>query len=234
MITFKELMKRHEIKYFACLLAGATVGVVFYPTKTIEERLNKKYEQEIKTVKEAHLKEKVRLNEQLTKTSSEFSSYKSETEMKLSKSSEEIKNLKKKQKTSYFKLIKPDGTIEIKKFSESDVEESTKVVEQIQQEFKSKIDSIEKKWENVHEQRVKDIVRDFSEKESSYLRTIAELQRSKVTKINQKVFSVDGGLLSTSDYYGHATMDLWGPIVIGVHGQFGTINAVGAGLGLRF
>ncbi len=66
------------------------------------------------------------------------------------------------------------------------------------------------------------------------MRTIEILEKSKVTTVNKKRFSVDAGLLTTNDYYGHATVDFWGPLVIGVHGQIGTLPAFGVGLGLRF
>jgi cell division protein ZapA (FtsZ GTPase activity inhibitor) len=159
-----------------------------------------------------------------------------ESEHKITKLTQEVKNLQSKQKTAYYKLIKPDGTIEIKKFSESEVNESTKVITEIQEEFKQKIEAIENKWSEIHKERVVKIQEEFNRKESDYKKTIDELQKSRTVSVNEKKFGIEAGILTDKNYYGHATMDLWGPVFVGVHGELGqnNNNKMGAGLGLRF
>lgn len=230
----KDIVEKAWFRHTVVLLIGISVGAIFYPTKRIEERVAEKYEEQIKTLKQKQEQETRALREEKENVSKELVNYKKETETKLNKNLEEIRDLKKKQKTSYFKIVKPDGTIEIRRFSESEETESTKIVEQIKQEFKEKLDSTEEKWKKIHEERVELLVHSFQEQESNYLSKIKELEKQKTISINAKKISIDAGLLSTKDYYGHATVDFWGPLVIGIHGQVGTQEAFGAGIGIRF
>jgi hypothetical protein len=229
-----EFLKNQYIRYILTLLVGITIGVVFYLSKRVEEKLSLKYEQEIASLKEAHSKETSNLNEKFIQISNETKSYKVEQELKVTKLTSEIKNLQSKQKTSYFKVIKPDGTIEIKKFTESEVNESSQVITQVQEEFKQKVESIEQKWSSLHKERVLKIENEFNSKESEYKKTIEELQKSKVTTTNQKRFSLEAGILSNKDYYGHVSMDIWGPIYIGIIAEHGINNLLGIGTGMRF
>lgn len=234
-MDYKALLSKEWIRYLGILILGVTVGALFYPTSRIEEKLTKKYEQEILSLKETHAKETQELNEKyLTKVEENFN-LKIETEKKLSVLALEIRDLKSKQKTAYYKLVKPDGTIEIKKFSETEVTESSKVIVQIQEEFKQKIDQIEIKWSEIHKERVSKIQKDFNNKESEYQKTIAQLQFSKTTTTNEKRFGLEIGLLTDKSYYAHSTMDLWGPLYLGVQGQMNDKQKeIGLGIGLRF
>lgn len=188
------------------------MGVIFYPTKRIEERMTQKHQEEMQVYAEKHYKEITILNETLSKLSAESKSYKEEAEKKFTLLKAENKELKSKQKTAYYKLIKPDGTIEIKKFTESEVNESSKIVTSIQEEFKAKIDQIETKWESIHKERLLAVQKQFSLKEEEYRKTIDILTKSKVTTINEKKSSVDIGLTNKNDYFLHAGTTIAGPI----------------------
>jgi hypothetical protein len=215
------------------LLLGVFLGAVFYPTKHIEETLTKKHQEEIAVIKEQHQKELTKEHESYVKVSDEFRSYHAESEKKISTLTTKVTNLESHQKTAYYKVVRPDGTIEIKRFSETDVSESTKVVTQIQEEFKQKVDSIENKWETIHKERVTQIQKQFDAKEQEYKKTIDEMKQTKVVDINKKSFGIEVGLLTNKDYYGHVTYDLFGPLFIGGHAQFGPEQAAGLGIGLR-
>jgi len=235
-MNFTELLSKEWFRLTGMLLIGVTIGAVFYPTKKIEEKLHYQYQQEISSLKEAHSKEVQEVNEKYASSLKENKELHIETERKVSKLTTEIKSLQSKQKTAYYKLIKPDGTIEIKKFTESEVNESSKVVTQIQEEFKTKIDKIETKWSEIHKERVAKLQKDFDSKESGYQKTIEELTKSKTVSINEKRFGLEAGMMTNKNYYGHATADLWGPVFIGIHGELGANNdnKLGAGVGLRF
>jgi uncharacterized membrane-anchored protein YhcB (DUF1043 family) len=230
-----ELLQKEWIRYVLVLLVGITVGAVFYPTKTIEEKLTYKYEQEISKQKETYEKSISDITEKYAESLKENKELHIESEKKISKLTSEVRDLKSKQKTAYYKLIKPDGTIEIKKFSESEVTESTKVVTQIQEEFKTKIDQIETKWSEIHKERVSKLQKEFASKETEYQKTIEELQKSKKVTVNEKHSSIEAGMMTDKSYYGHVTTDLWGPVFIGVHGEKSENDTrVGAGVGIRF
>lgn len=235
-MNFADLLSKEWVRLVGVLLIGITIGVVFYPSKRIEEKITQKYEQEIANVKETYGKTIQDTTEKYAAVLNENKQLHVETEKKITSLTSEIKNLQSKQKTSYYKLIKPDGTIEIKKFSESEVNESSRVVTQIQQEFKTKIDQIETKYASIHKERVEKLQQEFSSKESEYKKTIVELSKSKTVSINEKRFGLEAGILTNKNYYGHATMDVWGPTFIGVHGEGGSNNdnKLGIGIGLRF
>lgn len=236
----KEFVKNSRLAQGILLLfLGMAIGAIFYPTKRIEERERHKYEEETKTLKEQHSKEMSSVQEKYDQTSKELTETKIETERKITKLTYEIKDLKSKQKTAYYKVVRPDGTVEIKKFSETEVTESTKVITQIQDEFKQKVDSIEKKWEEKHKERITELKKEFASKEEEYKHKLDEFEKSKVVEINKKSFGIEAGALLNGAYYGHATYDVVGPFFIGLHTQLGLgTNAppatAGGGIGIRF
>src|SRR5690606_32585529 len=119
-------------------------------------------------------------------------------------------------------------------FSESEVTESTKVIAQIQEEFKTKIESIEKKWSDVHRERVLELKKEYDSKLEEYQKKIVELEKDKIVDINKKSFGVEVGLVTGLNYYGHVTYDVFGPFFLGLHTQLGSSVSAGAGIGIRF
>lgn len=235
-MTFADLLSKEWVRLVGVLLIGITIGAIFYPTKKVEEKITQKYEQEISSLKEEHVKQSVESNEKWLKIVNEARIKKEETEHKLTKLTDEVKSLKSKSKVSTYKLVKPDGTIEERTFTENEVDQSSRTVTKIQEEFKQKIESIETKYATIHSERVTAIKKEYDSKESEYKKTIAELTKSKTVSVNEKKFGIEAGMMSNKNYYGHATADLWGPVFIGVHGELGTNNdnKLGAGIGLRF
>ncbi len=237
MLFLTTLWQKEWVRYLVVLLGGVALGAVFYPTKSVEEHLSKKYEEQISQMKETYEKSEQLKTEEFSKTLSEHKEYKSESEKKIQTLTSEVRTLQSKQKTSYYKLIKPDGTIEVKKFSESEVNESSQVVNQIQEEFKSKVSEIETKWEEIHKKRLEEVKKTFTEKEEVYKHKIEELEKSKVTKINEKKFGVEVGGNTEKQMYVHSTGSLFGPVFLGVDvssdKEFDS-KSIGLGLGVSF
>jgi hypothetical protein len=234
MEALKRFIAENKLVQFLLVgLGGIAIGVIFYPTKEIQEREKTKYEQQMSKVSEEHKSEIKRLNESFKKETHKVASINKDLRSKLDKVTVENKELKNKQKVSYFKLIKPDGTIEIRRFSESEVNESSQAVTKIQQEFELRLKSVEEKWEKIHEQRISVIKKEFDKKEEEHKRQIQELEKSKITEINKKKFGLEIGLNLQKQTYGHVTYDIFGPIFIGLHSQIGSLNT-GAGIGIRF
>ncbi len=231
-ITFIKASQAAQIA--VALIAGMAIGALMYPTRHIEEKLNTTHQQEIEHLKAVQSSEMTAQKEQYSKLEQETKEYHKTTESKISSLTTQVTTLKSHQKTSSYKLVKPDGTIEERNFSESDVDESQSVVTSIQQEFKEKVDSIEKKWEQIHKERVTQIEKEFASKESDYQKTIDTLQKSKVEDVNKKSFGIEAGGLSNASYYGHITYDVFGPFFLGAQGQWGNSNAAGLGIGIRF
>jgi len=236
MINIKDLMKSELFRYASTFVVGITIGMILYPTKKVEERISAKYETEIASIKEEVNHKESLFLETLDKTLKESKEYRSSSEEKISKLTTEVYSLKSSQKTSYYKVIRPDGTIEIKKYSESEVTESTKVVSQIQQEFKIKVDAIEQKWDSIHKDKVEKLQSSFLKREQDYKKQIATLETSKIVEVNSKRFGIQVGRLSSDRYYLNATGSLWGPIFLGLQGEtFSDGNSkIGLGVGINF
>lgn len=232
-----DLLKNQYVRLVGVLLIGITIGVLFYPSKRIEEKMTQKHQEEISVLKEQHSKEVQNITEQYASSLKENKSLKEESERKITKLTDEVRSLKSKSKTATYKLVKPDGTIEERTFTESEVDENSHVVTQIQEEFKTKIEQIETRYATIHAERVTAIKKDFDSKESEYKKTIDELTKSKTVSINEKRFGIEAGIMNNKNYYGHATMDVWGPVFLGVQGELGpndSGNKLGIGAGLRF
>lgn len=231
----RDFVKNSRLTQFLLvLLVGMAIGAIFYPTKHIEERERQKHELETKTLSEQHSRELSKLQETLDKTVQQSTEYRQETEHRINILITENRTLKSHQRVSTYKLVKPDGTIEEKTFTETDIDESKQVITSIQEEFKQKVASIETKWETIHKERMQAIKKEFDSKEETYKKQIDELEKSKVVDVNKRSFGIEAGLMTSGNYYGHATYDFFGPFFLGFQGQFGQSSAAGAGLGLRF
>jgi hypothetical protein len=236
MKKINELLKNEVFRSFLILIVGVTIGILFYPSKRIEEKISQKYEKQVSLLKEEHKKEIENLTEKYSASLKQTLVKLEESEKRVSHLLIDIRDLKSKQKVAKFKIVRPDGTIEEKEFTETETSESSKVITQIQEEFKTKIAQIEQKWADIHKQRVLELKRDFEKKQSEYESTIASLKKEKKETVNEKRFGLEIGLLNNKNYYGHGTMDLWGPMFIGLHGEMGQINnsQFGIGVGIRF
>lgn len=233
----QQILKKESVRYVIVLIVGLALGAIFYPTSNLEEKLQKKYQEEVRSLIVAHENERKSLREEINSVNKEYNLFREESDHKVNNLTFEIHNLQNKQKTSYYKLVKPDGTIEVKKFSESEINESSSMIAQIQEEFKTKIESIEQKWESIHKERVESIKRDFLKKEEAYAKTIDELAKTKVVTKNEKSFGVEGGYTSKNQFFLHTTVDLFGPVYMGIHGETdSTVNdsSIGLGLGIKF
>lgn len=237
-MNWAELFSKEWVRLVGVLLIGITIGALFYPTKRIEEKLHKVHQEEMASLKEVHSRETKELTEKYDSAVAESKSVKAESERKISQLTEEVRTLRQRTSTQTYKLVKPDGTIEERTFTESEIDQSSRVVTQIQEEFKQKVESIENRYAVIHAERVTALKREFDSKESEYKKTIDELTKSRTVTVNEKRFGIEAGILTDKNYYGHATMDLWGPIFLGVHGELSSEklngNKMGAGIGMRF
>lgn len=231
-----KILTNKFVQIAIALLAGLMIGAIFYPSKTITEEERQRYEEKIE--KKVEEKEKLRkeLTEKIDLEKEKNTELRVETERKIAVMKTEIRELQAKTKKKTFKLVKPDGTIIEKTFSESEVNESTKVITEVREEFNQKVTSIEKKWMKVHKERVDKIKKDYSKKEEKYKETIAELSKKKEVKINERKFGVAIGYLSNENYYSNVSYDIAGPLFLNLHTEsdFRGDFAAGLGIGLRF
>lgn len=224
------------LRYALVLVTGIAIGAIFYPTKHLEESLRIEYEQKMTQLDESHKAFESTLNESLTRVSNEKKSLELETTKTIAKLTTENSTLKSKKSVNWYKIVHPDGTIEERRQSETQVDQTNQVITSVKEEFTQKVKEIETRYEVIHAQRVTAIKETFDRKEATYKETIAKLSQDKVVDINPKKYGVEIGYLSNKDYYGHVNIDVVGPIFLGLQTQtnFSDNNAVGAGFGIRF
>ena len=240
-----ELLKNRYIQVAIALGLGITIGTLFYPTKTIEEKIRTEvtsaYETKITELKESHAKEEATLEAEKRTVQQSLIQYTNESSTKIASLTTEVKNLKLKTKESYYKLIKPDGTIVEKRLKESDLEQTSKIVTEVRQEFSSKIANIKKMYTTAYTKQIAKVKKHFEEKlakAKSETKTITVTKYiDRIVKINEKQGGMDLGLTNDMDVYVNTNYDIWGPIYLGLHGKVNKTRSkyqVGAGIGVRF
>ena len=230
-----NLVKASRPLQFALVfLAGGIVAAVFYPTKHIEEKLKQTFDQQTSVLKQEHDKELSKEEEKVTQLTKEYSSYRETTDNKINSLTTQVTTLKLHQKKTYYKIVHPDGTVEVRASTDTDSEENQQVSQQVQEEYQKKLESDITKLESIQADKIASLQKSWDTKEQDYTHQIATLEQSKVIDINPKNLTVDVGVLTSKDYYGHVTYGILGPIIFGLQGQFGASSAAGAGLGLKF
>lgn len=231
-----KLLKNRTVQIILALVVGAAIGALFYPTKNIEERVKKEYEQKIEKISEE--KESIResLSEELRETRQEKTKLQIESSQKITKLTFQVRQLESSKKETVYRLVKPDGTIEEKRYTESEVSETSQVVTQVKEEFNRKVSQIEERWKSAYRDRLIEIKKDFDKKESQYEKTISKLESERKVQVNPKKYGLEIGITSDNEYYGHGNIDVFGPFFLGVHTQtdFFMNHSVGAGIGIRF
>ena len=237
MVTIlKKLAANNTAKLIGLFVLGVAIGALFYPTKHIEERVKQEYQEKIQIERDQTEKVRVDLTEDIDKLKGEKTSLTIETSQKITQLRYEVKDLQSKKKETWYKIVRPDGTIEERSYKESEVNESTKVVVSIRAEFDRKTTEISERWQRVHISRVKKLKKEFTAKENVYKEQIAKFESEKIVDINPKTIGLEVGALSDQQYYMHGNVDVVGPLFLGIHTQsnFAEKYSIGAGLGMRF
>lgn len=230
----KSAMSNPWVRYIVILLVGITIGAVFYPTKSIKETISKQYEQQIKTLNEQHQQETDRTAKTYDQTINDMKTKESQSSEQIQKLSTQVTQLKSHVKTTVYKIVHPDGSIEEHDTSEEDTDQSDSISTQIQAEYQQKLQEQQQQLQITHQQEIATLQKQFDQKEANYKEQISSMQESKTVITNPKHFGVEAGMLVNKDYYGHVTYDIFGPVFLGLQGQFGPDPAAGIGIGIRF
>jgi ATP-dependent Lon protease len=231
----KDMIRASRPLQFALVfIAGGTVAAVFYPTKQIQEKLQKTYEQQISTLTQQHAQELANTKTQYDSQTQTLTNANAQLSSKIAALTTQISSMKSHQKQTYYKIIHPDGTVEIRASSERDTSEEEQLSQQIQQEYQQQLQTQISQLQQTQTDKITSMQKEWDSKEQSYQQHISTLTQSKTVTTNPKNFTVDVGALSNLDYYGHATYNIWGPFILGLQGQMGSSPAIGGGIGLRF
>lgn len=218
----KELVQKRWVQILLALFLGVTVGAVFYPTKTIEERVeketSKKYELKITELKEQHSEKQSELQTKLEQEQGSLKSYKKDTTEKITSLTRENRKLKESSKRKRFKLVKPDGTIVEKEYEETNREEVTSIVTEVRKEFNEKIAQTEQRWKKVYRERLVKIKEKVDTKianlKEEHRLEVEKLKKERIVKVNEKKLRVGGGYTTDKDVRVIGGYKLWGPFSI--------------------
>lgn len=218
------------------LIIGAIIGVVFYPSKRIEEELTHKHQLELEKISTENKIIVKNINNQLDKIINEYSSYKQQVNNKYESYESKIKELQSTTKESTYKLVKPDGTIIEKTFKESEIIESENYVKSIRYEFDSKVESIENKWMTIHQEKITAIKEEYTKKTEEKKKELEYLYTKRVESINQSRYHTSLGYDTDNRFYISGGVIIIGPIFIDMHIESDKeLNkAAGLGIGVRF
>jgi hypothetical protein len=234
---FVEFVKSHPVAQFVLVfIAGVAIGALFYPTKRIEDRVHQ--QDQLIIDKLTTEKEEIRttLTQQITSITQQKNEMQLSMTQQLMELRLEVKELQSKKKEVWYKIVKPDGTIEERRYSESEVNESSQVISSVQQEYEKKITELNTQWQKTVDSKLQEQQVQFDKINKENERKISELESSHTVTINEKKYGLEVGYLTSAQYYGHVNVDLFGPIFIGAHVNTNLTNStsVGAGLGIRF
>jgi hypothetical protein len=237
-----KIYKNRYFQLIAALILGGVIGVVFYPTQSIERRTKERVEKE---VREEERIEKKKLSEKASEERSKreeaeqsFRSLQVETTRKIETLSTENRQLRESSKKSRFKLVKPDGTIVEKEYEENNREEVTQVITQVREEFTQKVQQIENRWKKVYTERFVKIKEkhkeELSQQKTKYEKVLEEKETEEVIKVNEKKLRLEAGATSDLEYHVHGSYNVFGPISIGAGVQFRTddFDDVSVGIGI--
>lgn len=225
MALLLKWLKNRYVQLLVALFVGGAVATVLYPTKTVEERT--------KAVMVLEFKERYieLMEEHSQKTESLTAKYALDVKSRIESNEElsskvtslttEVTDLKSKTKESFYKLIKPDGTIVEKRYKESELESHSEVVTEIREEFNRKVSTIESRWKSVYKSRLIEVKETFDKKlkkeKEKWEKSKQTVETEKITKTNPKSFGLEGGIDTDKDLYLHGTYNLYGPFFMGGH-----------------
>lgn len=233
----KKLLDNELVRHAIVLVIGVTVGVIFYPTKSIEREIEQKYKSEKQRLIEDFNTINNRLERERSELFEELREVETITNHKIAALRIENRSLKQKVKERKLKIVKPDGTVVEESFMESETEAVSRVITDVRTEFNTKVKSIENKWKRVHEKRIVEIKEKYESKLEEKEKVIAEYKKKETIRTNPRSFGIAAGVMSNDQYYGNISYDVFGPFFLNLQIESDKSfeeSSGGFGLGLRF
>lgn len=243
-MSMLEILNKKTTQIMLALVAGITLGALFYPQSHTEERIRQQLIEEYAVKEQEKQKEYDKLvsenNNKIDKIEESYKTSIEQSQQTIQKLTIENSSLKQSIKKKKLKIVKPDGTIVEQEVEESNTEQTQTVITQVREEFTRKVQEIETKWKKVHEERIAKLTSEYQkelEKARSETKTIEVLvEKEKTVDVNPKKLRPEIGATSKKDFYVHGTYSAWGPVFIG-GGISGTKNSFGEariGVGVDF
>lgn len=222
------------LQFVLVFIAGGFIAVVLYPTKQIKDTIAKTYEQKIAVIQQQNSQTVATQQASYQKLQDQYGTYRTQTDSKINQLTTQVSELKTHTKTTVVRTVHPDGTIEEHIVQENDTDSTDQISEQLQSEWQQKTDQAVQTVTQQFQTQISTLQSQWTSKEEQYQQTISTLKETKTVTTNPKSLGIEAGMLTNSDYYGHVTYDVFGPVFLGAQAQFGTNQAAGIGIGIRF
>jgi hypothetical protein len=235
MVAIKEILSslwdKQWFRYGAFATAGLAVGVVMSYSRVNTEIKNSSemksaYEEKIQQIEQQSIKQQTDMKSEYEKTVASMTVESSVREEKLltkiSKLSSENQQLKQRTKEDWVKIIHPDGTIEERKVTQTDIDSSknsqTQVTEDVQVQVNNAVKKVQdektveiEKITQANKVEIDSMKKVLSEKEQ----TIQKLQSS--SSVTSRNLGVGLGLGYNSDqsFSAFAHYQIFGPLFVG-------------------
>jgi histone deacetylase complex regulatory component SIN3 len=233
----KDLASNRYVQLVVTLIVGISLGYLVFPSKKLVETTDAAWEKKIETIKTDYEKQLTDARSTISTLEQHNLTVTKSYEKKIEELTSQIIKLKKSSKTTIYKIVRPDGTVETQEVTETNEDSTTETVTQIKQEYDQKIKEVEETTKKTYEEKITKIETEHSTKEQILQTEIAELKKSKTETIGQKSFGVEAGALTDKNYYVHTSYDFWGPMTVGVQVERSWQDqsmSAGGGIGVRF
>ena len=231
----KESLNNRFVQLGLALFVGLVIGALFYPSRTtvkttqVEDTEQYQKLEHDKEAMELHYKEQIDVYNEASRNTQE------QLNNQIDKLNEEVKTLSSKSKSSYYKIVHPDGTVEIHKETQNDTEQTDQIAESYKQQYQKQLQDAQTSWQASSDKKVSDLKSDYDKQISDLQTKIHSSETYSKEEVNKRTTGIEAGLLTSGNYYLHVDRDLFGPIYLGVHGEMGRAGAsAGGGLGLRW
>lgn len=246
------ILNNRYARYAIAFAAGIVLTILLYPSdsKSIAEKdrlleetrtllVSRLQESEsiLRSERESHQREIQTVRQESSKREHELTT-------KISSLMTENSSLKQKTKMVTIEKVYPDGTMERKTISTSELESQTQIIAQIQRDAEEKIVDTVSKLKQEH-------AKELSEKTSALQSKIDRLsldlnrsesllkeerEKSSKTESNPRPFALGLGLNTDRQYTVETQYTFWGPVYVGASYDTGGISndRAGLSLGIRF
>lgn len=234
LIDIKSWLGNRYVQLVGALVAGALLSALFYPSSQTEERIKQKYEQITKQKVQEQRDITTSVVKEYNSLSQTYRNLQDEYKSKVSQLTSTIQEMTSSRIEIFYKLTKPDGTIEERRYFEYRNTATAKMLTDLKTDYERKMQETQSETQKKHEAEVAQMKDSYSRQIASLTKKISILEKETTTTINPKKFGLEAGATLERRGYAHATYTFWGPMFLGTHYETdGTKSSFGMGLGIN-
>lgn len=228
------ILNNKYVQLGAAVLAGALITALLYPSSQTTESIRQEYQ----TLMDKKVQEQKDITTAVTKNLDEMSqknkTLSDQYTSKVSELQQTISQMSSHRTEITYKITRPDGTIEERRYFESEDTASTQMITELKSDYERRIQQVESDLQQKHSQELAQTTTRYSLQIAELNKTISKLEKETTVTINPKKWGFELGATSDMTAYLHTSYVFWGPMYIGSHYEVdrNKKTSVGAGLGI--